>query len=313
MASPGIAHLAQFVDEEIVGGVAQDIITVNPFFASVPLMPYTGDGVSVNRELAIGDNQLASVGDTITAVAPSTVTTVTFRAGKIIGASEVDQLVAAEAASDGVAMQALEISSKAKGIARTYQTQMALGDGIAPNLNSLHTLTDASQFTTASAGQALTFALLDELSDLVTAKEGSIDFYIGHASALRQFKALYRALGGTAPSAVVEIPGEQQTRTVLTYEGTPFYRNDYLPIVETANGAAVSGGALMSVYAGCWDDGTRRLGFATIFPAGTPAGIQIVPAFVHPDRDEMVVRVKLYWQPVLFNRRGLARLTSLTQ
>lgn len=313
MPSPGIAHLSQFVDEEIVGGVAEDIITVNPWFARIPMTPYTGDGITVNRELALGDVQLADVGDTITATNPSSAFSVTFRAGTIIGESQVNQLVQAEAASDGVAMQAAEVSSKAKSIARTYQTQLASGDGVAPNLNSLHSLVDASQYTTASASQALSFALLDELLDLVTAKEGEVDFLVGPGVALRDFKALYRALGGSeAPTTIVEIPGEQEGRTVLTYEGIPFFRNDYLSTTETANGAALTGGALHSIYAGCWDDGTRRVGASNIYPAGQPAGIQVEAPFVHPDRDERVVRVKVYWQFVNFNRRGLARLPSLT-
>jgi len=312
MSTQTLAELTKFVQDDLVRGVAEDIITVNPWFQFMPMDGYSGDGVTVNRENALGDAGLYSVGDSITHRTPSTATATTFTASKIIGQVDMDGLVQAQGSSDGVDMSAQEISSKSKTIGRTFQNQVAVGDGSSPNMNSLHSLCDSSQYTTASAGQALTFALIDELLDLVIAKDGEVDFIVAHRSMLRKYKALYRALGGAAPTDVITLPNGLK-RTVLMYDGIPLFRNDYITITETANGAATTTGALTSLYAGCWDDGSRKLGVSAIYPEGVPAGIQVESVGTSETKDEVIHRIKWYVNFAQFNRRGLARLTSVNQ
>ena len=310
MSTQTLAELAKRVDEEIVRGVAEDIITINPVFSFIPFMGYAGDGIIVNRENALGDAGLYSVGDTITDKTPSTVTQTTFTATKIIGDAEMDGLVQVQGEGDGVDMLADEISSKSKSVGRTFQAGIATGTGATPEVNSLHSLCDSGQFTTASAGQALSFALMDELCDLVKAKDGAVDWIMMPARTLRAFKALYRALGGTTPTTVLELPNGT-TRTVLMYEDIPVFKNEYLSIVETANGAALTGGALTSVWAGVWDDGTRKVGVSAIYPRASSAGIQVQSVGTKEAADEEIWRVKWYTNFASFNRRGLARLTSI--
>lgn len=312
MSTQTLAELTKFVQDDLVRGVAEDIISVNPIFSYLPFQGYSGDGVSVNRESALGDAGMYSVGDTITHRTPSTASTQTFTATKIIGQVDMDGLVQAQGDSDGVDMTSQEISSKAKTIARLFQQGMVSGDGSAPDMHSLHSLVDSEQYTTASAGQSLSFALLDELLELVLSKDGQVDFLVGHKSMLRKFKALYRALGGTTPEIVLTMP-DGTTRTVLTYEGVPFFRNDYMGITETANGAALTGGTLTSIYAGVWDDGTRKVGVSAIYPEAVPAGITVEEIGRSETKDEQIWRVKQYANFVNFNRRGLARLPSLNQ
>ena len=150
----------------------------------------------------------------------------------------------------------------------------ATGTGVSPQLNSLHTLCDAAQYTTASAGQAISLALLDQLLDLVKSKDGQVDWIMLPARTLRNYKALVRALGGITETMAFTMPNGT-TRNVSVYEGIPMFQNDYLSVVETANGAALAGGALTSVYAGCWDDGSNKVGVSMIHPIAVPAGIQI--------------------------------------
>ena len=130
---------------------------------------------------------------------------------------------------------------------------------------------------------------------------------------LRKFKVLYRALGGAEPDKVIINMPDGTERTVLAYEGIPFFRNDWLSIVETANGAALSGGALTSIFGGCWDDGSRKVGCGAIYPAAVEAGIQVKSIGTSESKDEEMWRIKAYWEFVNFNRRGLARLPSLNQ
>lgn len=309
MATQTLAEAAKLINNQIVGGVARDIIDINPLFSILPFNGYTGQAILVNRENALGNVQNLAVGGTITAKAAATYTQVPFTSVTLIGDAEMNGLVQAQSQSAGVDQIAVEISSKAKNVGRQFQTQMATGDGASPNMSSLHTLCDASQFTTASATQALSFALLDELCDLVKAKDGQVDFIMMPNRTIRSYKALLRALGGTPADWVVTLP---DGRITISYESIPIFKNEFLSVVETANGAALTGGALTSVYAGCFDDGTEKVGIAGIHPASTPAGIQVEHVGAKETADEQIWRIKWYTNFVNFNRRGLARLTSIS-
>ncbi|MCP3672810.1 MAG: phage major capsid protein, partial [Gammaproteobacteria bacterium] len=227
-----------------------------------------------------------------------------------IGDAELNNLVKAQSSSAGVDQMAVEVSSKAKSIGRMLQTGIAQGDGSAPNLHSMHTLCDATQYTTASAGQALSFELLDELLDLVKAKDGEVDFIMAPTRTIRAYKALVRALGGVNETLPFTMPNGT-TRNVSVYNDIPMFKNDYLSVTETANGAALTGDTLTSVYAGVWDDGSQKIGSSMIYPNGTPAGVDVEVIGSKETKDENIVRVKSYSNFALFNRKGLARLTSI--
>lgn len=311
MATQTLAQAAKLINNEIVAGVAEDFITINPFFHYLPFIGYAGQGIIVNRELTLGDTAVAAVGATITAKTAATFTRKTFLATKLIGDAEMDGLVQAQSVSAGVDQVAIEISSKAKSLGRLFQQGMATGTGVSPQMNSLHSLVDATQYTTtATTNRALSFALLDELIDLVKSKDGQCDFLMMPARTLRSLKVLYRALGGTMPTQVINMP-DGTTRNVYLYEDIPVFKNEYLPVVETLNAAAITGGALTSVWAGVFDDGSQKVGLAGIHPASVPAGIQVHPVGSKEDFDIEIWRVKQYANLALFNRKGLARLTSI--
>jgi hypothetical protein len=310
MATQTLAEAQKLINNQIVAGVAEDIFTTNPIYAVMPWTGYEGQALLVNRENALGDAQHLAVGGTITAKAAATFTQVPFTAVTTIGDAELNGLVAAQSRSAGVDQMAVEISSKAKSVGRLLQAGIATGTGVSPQLHSLHTLTDAAQFTTASAGQALSFELLDQLLDLVKAKDGEVDWLMLPARTLRSYRTLVRALGGVNETIAFDM-GNGRTRNVDVYNGIPMFQNDYLSVAETANGAALTGGALTSVYAGCWDDGSQKVGVSMIYPDGTPMGIQVEQIGAAEAKDEQIVRVKSYSNFASFNRRGIARLTSV--
>lgn len=309
MASQTLAEAKKLINNEIVQGVVEDIISINPIYNLLPFADYTGQAILVNREDALGDAAFYAVDATITAKNPASYSQVPYAATKIIGDVEMDGLVQATSASAGVDQLAVEISSKAKKIGRLFQEGMATGTGTSPAMYSLHSLCDPAQYTAASDGQTLSFELLDSLLDLVKSKDGMVDWIMMAPRTMRSYKALLRALGGTPADWVVTLA---DGRTTIGYEGIPIFKNEYLPVVETANGAALTGGALTSVYAGCFDDGTRRVGISGIYPAGTPAGVVIENVGTAENKDSRIVRVKQYANFVNFNRRGLARLTSIS-
>lgn len=310
MATQTLAEAQKLINNEIISGVAEDIITTSPIWQVMPWTGYEGQAVLVNRENALGDAQHLAVGGTITAKAAATFTQVPFTAVTTIGDAELNGLVAAQSSSAGVDQMAIEISSKAKSVGRLLQAGFVSGTGTSPQLHSFHTLVDATQYTAASAGQALSFELLDELLDLVKAKDGEVDFIMMAGRTLRSYKALVRALGGVDQTITFTMPNGT-TRTVSVYEGVPIFQNDYLSVAETANGAALTTGALTSVYAGCWDDGSGKVGVSMIHPVGVEAGIMVENVGAAETKDEQIMRVKSYSNFAQFNRRGTARLTSI--
>lgn len=310
MTTQTLAEAQKLIQNDLISGIVEDIITTNPVWQVMPWTSYTGQAVIVNREETLGDSQHLAVGGTITAKAPSANVQTTFTAITTIGDAELNGLVAAQSASAGVNQLGVEISSKAKSVGRKLQTGMATGDGVSPNMESLHTLVDASQYTTASAGQALSFELLDELLDLVKAKDGEVDFIMMPGRTLRSYRTLVRALGGVNETIAFDM-GNGRTRNVDVYNNIPMFQNDYLSVTETANGAALTTGALTSIYAGCWDDGSSKIGIAMIHPEGTAMGFDVTMVGESETKDETIARVKSYSNFVMFNRRGLARLPSI--
>jgi len=311
MATQTLAEALKLINNEIVAGVAEDIITTNPVWNVFPWTGYEGQALLVNRENALGDAQHLAIGGTITAKAAATFTQVPFTATTTIGDAEMNGLVQAQSTSAGVDQMAIEISSKAKSVGRLLQTGLATGTGTAPAMNSLHSLVDSGQFAGgASAGRALSLDLLDALMDTVKSKDGMVDWIMMPARTLRAYKALVRALGGVNETMAFTMPNGT-TRNVSVYEGIPIFQNDYLSVAETANGAALTGGALTSVWAGVWDDGSQKVGVSMIHPVGVPAGIQVEQVGVAETKDESIVRVKSYSNFAVFNRKGLARLASI--
>jgi len=321
MASQTLAVALNYFNDELVAGVAEDIITTNPIFGVLPYTSYTGQKAIVNREPGNIDSIVSTAGvgtdlgtaNPVYKTATAAPTQTTSGAVKIIGDVVMDNLVALTSGSAGFDVIGGEISSKAKGISRNFQTGMATGDGSGDagtgnGLNSFHGLVDAQQYTTASAGQALSYALLDELLDLVTIKDGQVDFIMMPPRTFRSYKALLRAQGGTTADWVVTLP---DGRNVIGYEDIPVFKNAYLPVTETANGAALTTGALTSVWAGCFDDGSKRIGVTAIYPEGSSAGISVDPIGARENEDATIWRVKQYANLSLFNRRGLARLPSI--
>tara|TARA_R100000544_G_scaffold20565_1_gene10019 strand:- start:24558 stop:25505 length:948 start_codon:yes stop_codon:yes gene_type:complete len=314
MTTQTLAEAKKFINNQIVAGIVEDVITTNPIWQVIPWTPYTGQAILVNRENVLGNAQHIAIGGTITAKAPSTYVQTPFSATTTLGDAEMNGLVQAQSVSAGVNQMAIEISSKAKSVGRLLQGGMATGDGTAPNLHSLPSLCDASQYTTPSAGQTLSFELLDELLDLVKAKDGEVDYIMMAGRTLRAYRALVRALGGVNETIVFDM-GNGRTRNVDVYNNIPIFQNDYLSVEETANGAALTGGALTSVYAGTFDDGSNKIGMAMIYPQGSGMenmGFEMQMVGTSETKDEDIARVKSYSNFVLFSRKGLARLTSIS-
>jgi len=302
MATQTLVEAKKHFQDDLVVGVAEDIISVNPIMGVLPFDGFTGQSVTVNHEAVLGDAAFYGVGDTITSKAASQVTPVTFFPTKIIGDAEVDGLVQATSGSAGEDTMVTEIRSKAKNVSRQFQSGMALGDGVGNNMSSLSVLNfDAQQSLASSAlGGAALVDDLDALMDLVLAKDGEVDFIAASPAVIRLYRSYLRGLGGETSERVTLASGKQ----IIGFNGTPIFRNDFLP---TNLGAGTNE---TEVFAGCFDDGTRKIGIAGIAPEAN-MGIQVQSIGASETKDEEITRIKWYANMANFNRRGLAKLTGV--
>jgi hypothetical protein len=300
MASVTLAEAGKLTQNELAAGVIEDVITVNPIYEVLPFDGIDSNAIEYNRENVLGDVQSATVGDTITAKAAATFTKVTTSLTKIIGDAEVDNLIQA-VMSDSTDQTAYQISSKAKSVGRSFQNQMITGDGTGNTFEGLLTLAPASQIVTGlgANGDSLSFAILDELLDLVTAKDGEVDFIMMPARTVRAYKALLRGLGGAGIEETIRLPSG---RTLPSYSGVPIFRNDWIPVDQDKG---TSTGVCTTIFAGCFDDGSRKVGMAGLNAQGA-AGIRVNQVGEMEAKDEIIWRIKWYCSFALFSQRALS-------
>lgn len=305
MPSVTLAESAKLALNTLVAGLIENVITVNRMFEMLPFDGIEGNALAYNRENVLGDVDVEGVGDTIASKAAATFTNVTSTLTTIVGDAEVNGLIAATRSSDGNNQVAVQIASKAKSAGRKYQDMFINGTGAADQFTGLISLTPAGQkVDTGANGGALSFAFLDNLTDLVVDKDGQVDYMTMHARTLRSYKALLRALGGASISDVVELPSGAQ---VPAYGSVPMFRNDWIPINQVKG----SGSAQTTIFAGTLDDGSRSHGIAGL-TASNAAGLSVVDVGESETKDEHIYRVKWYSGLALFSEKGIAAAEGIT-
>lgn len=307
MASVTLAESAKLAQDDLVAGVIENVITVNEMFDVLPFDGIDGNALAYNRENVLGDVQMAGVGSTITAKAAATFTQVTSTLTTIIGDAEVNGLIQATRSGDGNDQKAIQIASKAKSCGRKFQDQMINGDGTGNNMSGLLALCAASQKIEANNGAAngaeLTLEDLDALIDMVTDKDGQVDFLMMPARTRRKYLSILRQLGGASIGDVVKLASG---REVPAYRGIPIFRNDWIP-TNQVKGTATNA---TTIFAGNFDDGSRSHGIAGL-TAQNMAGINIKEVGEKEDMDESITRIVWYSGLALFSEKGLAALTGV--
>lgn len=307
MPSVTLAESAKLCTDLIVQGVIENVITVNPIFQVLPFDQIEGNSLKYNRENALGDAEFLAVGDTILAKAAATFTQVTSSLTTLIGDAEVDHFI--QTVRSGMNDQkAVQVGSKAKSIGRKYQDNMINGDSasVTDAFDGLLKLQVAAQkVATATNGEVLSFLILDTLMDLVTAQDGKVDFFMMPARTIRSFLVLLRALGGASINEVVQLPnGTQQ----MAYRGVPIFRNDWIPVNQVQ---AASGAVCTTVFAGCFDDGSRKNGL-TGLTTPTNSGMFVTEVGESETKNETITRVRFYSGLALFSEKALATASGIT-
>lgn len=302
MASVTLAESAKLTQNQLVAGVIENVITVNPIYDVFPFQEIEGNALSYNRENALGDVQSAGVGSTITAKSAATFTNVTTTLTKIIGDAEVDGLIQATR-SNVVSQKAVQIASKAKSAGRSYQNQMINGDGTSNAMTGLLSLSNNSVSTGANGG-VLSFDFMDELMDLIKSKDGDVDFMMFPARTIRSYFALLRALGGAGIGEIVNLPGGRQ---VPGYRGVPIFKNDWIPVDQVKG----TGSAQTTLIAGNFDDGSQQVGISGLTAMGE-AGIRVDDIGQSETKDESITRIKWYCGLAVYSDLALATADGIT-
>jgi len=304
MASVTLAESAKLSQDMLVAGVIENVITVNPFYDVLPFQNIDGNSLAYNRENALGASEWTGVGSTISAgKAAATFSQVTTSLTTLVGDAEVNGLIQATR-SNITDQKAAQVASKAKSIGRAYQDKMINGTGSSNELDGLLNLAVSGQKVSAGTnGAALSYDLLDQTIDLVTDKDGQVDYMLMNARTIRSYYALLRALGGAGIGETMELPSG---KTVPTYRGIPIFRNDYVPIDQTQGTES----AATSVIVGTLDDGSMSHGIAGLTASGN-AGVSVEEVGASETKDESITRVKFYNGLANFSEKGLAVLHGI--
>ncbi len=301
MASVTLVESAKLAQNELVSGVIENVITVNQMFQMLPFEGIDGNALQYTRENALGAVQLGTVGTVISAgKAAATFTSVTSALTTIIGDAEVNGLIQATRSKE-TDQTTTQVESKAKSAGRQYQDMLINGTGAGLQFSGLLNLVDVTKLVAHNAN--LSFAVMDELIDLVTDKDGEVDYFAMNGRTVRAYLALLRALGGAAIGEVVTLPSGQD---VPGYRGVPIFTNNWIPINQTTGSLTNT----TTIFAGNFDDGSQSIGISGL-TASEEAGIVIEDVGIHQTRDEYITRVKWYCGLALYNLNGLSAASGV--
>lgn len=307
MASLTLVEAAKIQQNPLIQGVIESIVTVNQMYNFLPFDQIVGNALLYTRENAIGGVAPVGIGggsNTVPAGAktPATFTPVTTALKALIGDALVDHFIETTMSNDN-SQRGVQVSSKAKGLGREYQRQFIEGDSSDPlEFDGLDVLMPVAQsFDQNSA--VYSFEILDALISAVKSKDGQVDFLMMNDEAIRKHLTILRALGGANITEVVSLP-DGTTRNMHAYRGIPIFRNDWIATTQPA------ADRLTNVYAGCFDDGSRKVGISGL-TSQNQSGIFVTNVGEAEDTNDTITRLRFYASMAIFTELGVARATEV--
>lgn len=294
-----VAEAQKLSMEQLELGVIEEIIDIDELFAMFPFMTVDGKAYLYNRENAISEADFLDPYDTVNEGA-ATFTEITTKLRILAGDVDMDKFTLSTM-SDHNPQLAIQLASKAKGIARKFRRTLINGDSSAnaKEFDGLKVLVPGSQTLVAGAnGAAVTLEALDELKDAV--KTG-IHCFMMRRGTWRAIKAILRSFGGNhAETIMIENFG----RPIPAYDGVPVILNDFI----TANEVQGSSSVTTSIYGLRLDEAN---GFHGIV-GGEAAGIKVEEIGTIQNKDAVRHRVKWYVGTALKGTQSVARLKGVT-
>lgn len=299
MPSVTLTEAAKLVQNPLISGVIESIVTVNKMYSVLPFDQIQGNAIEYSVENSVGGVAYTPIGGS-QAIPAGAKTAATFARRTVglkpmIGDAYVDHFIQSTMGSQND-QKAVQVASKAKGIGRQFQDTMINGDVAvdALSFDGLAKLVPAGQtIATAAGGTSLTFEMLDELIAMIKAKDGQVDFFMMPDALERKYLSLLRSLGGAYIGETVTLPGGQ---SVMAYRGVPIFRNDWIPVAAGKS----------SIYTGCFDDGSRKLGISGL-TSQINSGIFVTELGEAEDSNDTITRVRFYCGMASFNDLGVAR------
>ena len=286
-------------NNDLEAGIIEEIIEKDDLFAVLPFMGINGKAYVYDREDTLATADFLDPNDAINESASSFVEVVA-KLRVLIGDVDVDKFLQ-QTMSDTNDQRAVQIAQKAKALARKFKQTLAAGDITvdAKSFDGLSKLVTAGQSIVAGAnGAPLTLSMLDELLDAVP---NGADIILMRSGTIRAFRALLRAAGGTTSS---ELMLPNFGRPMLTHNGVPVLRNDFLSGGETQGSSNVT----CSIYAARLNE---MDGLHGIY-GGANAGVVAEDIGTVQNKDADRLRLKWYVGLALKSTKSLARIKGIT-
>lgn len=288
-------------NNDLVAGIIEEIIDKEDLFAVLPFVQSKGKAYVYNREKTLSEASFLDPNEAVpegAATFDEIVTKLRILAGDV----DVDKFIATtmDDVNDQVAIQ---IASKAKGLARKFRRTLAIGDNAtnAKEFDGVAKLVSLDQTVEVAAnGGALTLALLDELLDKVP---NGADVLMMRPGTIRAYKQLLRATGSGTDAAMLQL--DNFGRPVLGHSGVPIIENEFLPGDEDQGTTLDS---TCSVYAIRLNESDGMHGIY----GGEDAGIRVEALGTVQNKDAWRFRVKWYVALALKSTKSLARLKGVT-
>lgn len=297
----------------LLSGLIEEVIDRDDLFAILPFTRVNSKAYVYNREVDDvegTDPKFIDPNEEIVEGAAK-FKEVTTRLKIIAGDVDVDKFLN-ETESDTTNQLAVQVSQKAKRLAKQYHKALMNGDSStnAKEFDGLTRLTensDSNPDQTISAGDdgaSLTLSMLDELLDMVP---HGADVIMMRKGTARAFRTLMRAAGGnTASDFMVEYFG----RPMLSHNGVPIIVNDFMnkEVINTGTTENPVNVDTCSIYALRCNEADGLHGLY----GGDTAGLRVENIGTVQNKDAVRIRVKWYAGLALKSTRSVARLKGVT-
>lgn len=274
MASCPLPEHAKHIEHELFQGFIEHIILTNRFFLAMPFDTIEGNAVGYNRELSEGGyERTCGLLETF------------------LGEAEIGKRLA-EAEEKGKAVDETDVtaalfSQKAKHIGRLFL--MSLSNGLS------EVCSEYQKVYTGPNGTNLSIDILNSLLDMVTDRDGMVDYIMMPGRTLQAYKNLIKK-GGTEPQTILI----SDDFRVPAYMGIPIFKNDYLPTDQRRGRTEDT----TTIYAGTFDDGSRSHGLSGL-TTSLQLGLNVLEVG-EADSEDFFMRLKWYAGFALFSEKGLA-------
>ena len=286
-------------NNDLEAGIIEEIIERDDLFSVLPFMGINGKAYVYDREDTLPTADFLDPNDEVNEDAAS-FTEVVSKLRVLIGDVDVDKFLQ-QTMSDTNDQRAVQIAQKAKALARKFKQTLANGNATTDPkaFDGISRLVTAGQSIVAGAnGAPLTLSMLDELLDAVP---NGADVILMRSGTIRAFRALLRAAGG---NSAVEIMLPNFGRPMLTHNGVPVLRNEFLAGNETQGSSNVT----CSIYAARLNE---MDGLHGIY-GGPNAGIVAEDIGTVQNKDADRLRLKWYVGLALKSTKSLARIKGIT-